>query len=73
MQNLTITLSQELNGIVTEHDVRNMLKAVNADFYVEEIYIDEARLKLLMERARAVEANRNRFVEAWEIAFTKLK
>jgi len=69
MKNLTITLTEEVANIVDVSEIKNMLKAVDAKIYMEELHVDMARFTLLLQKARAVEATKNRVVQTWEIAF----
>jgi hypothetical protein len=72
MKDLSINLAPELRGVVSERDVLNMLRALDQKIYASELYVDSQYLKKLMAQAIAAEANRNRYVQAWNIAFKKL-
>lgn len=62
---MKIVLDESVIGMVNESDVLHMLKAVGVKYYVDELFIDEARLRLLADKAIAVEKSRNREVESW--------
>ena len=71
MKNLSITLSPEVSTITDASEIKNMLKAVGANIYMDELHMDIARFTLLVAKARAIEASKNRVVQTWEIAFGK--
>lgn len=73
MKNLNITLSNEVKEIITEHDVLNMLKALDKRVYADSLHVDAEYLKVLLAEALAVEASKNRYIQVWNIAFSKLK
>ena len=62
---MKIVLDERVKSIVTESDVLHMLKAVGVKYYVDELFIDVARLRLLTDRAIHVERKRNRVVALW--------
>lgn len=63
---MKIVLDDSIKGLVKEEDVLHMLKAVGFRYYVDELFIDEARLRVLVNKASLVEKARNRTVEMWE-------
>ena len=70
---MKIVLDEGVKSIVTESEVLNMLKAVGLKYYVDELFIDEARLRLLTTKAIEVERARNREVQSWNELSTSLK
>ena len=66
MRELTINLKEGTDQLVTEHDVKHMLKAADIRVYVSELDLNVDRLRELLRRARAAEAEKNREVELWE-------
>lgn len=74
MKNLNITLSNEVEELITEHDVLNMLKASGRRVYADSLHVDAEYLKVLLAEAREAEAKRNRlYIQVWDIAWSKLK
>ena len=73
MRDLVITLTEDAESLVSTSDVRNMLKALNAKPYVDEVVVDIDRLCLLLDKARKAEAECNRIVEQWERVAMRLK
>lgn len=63
---MRIVLDESVRAIVSESDVLHMLKAVGFKYYVDELFIDEARLRVLVDRATVLEKTRSRTVEMWE-------
>lgn len=63
---MKIVLDESVRGIVKESDVLHMLKAVGVKYYVDELYIDQARLRVLVDKATVLEKTRSRTVELWE-------
>jgi hypothetical protein len=70
---MKILLDEKVKSIVTESDVLNMLKAVGVKYYVDELFIDIARLRLLTSRAVEIERKRNRSVALWNQVSELLK
>lgn len=63
---MKIVLDDSIKGLVKEEEVLHMLKAVGLKYYVDELFIDKARLRVLVNKASLVEKARNRTVELWE-------
>ncbi len=63
---MKIVLDESVRTIVSESDVLHMLKAVGFKCYADELFIDEARLRVLVNRAAVLEKTRSRTVEMWE-------
>ena len=70
---MKIVLDEGVKSIVTESEVLNKLKAEVLKYYVDELFIDEARLRLLTTKAIEVERARNREVQSWNELSTSLK
>jgi hypothetical protein len=70
---MKIVLDESVKGVVTEADVLHMLKAVGLKYYVDELFIDRARLALLTNRAIDVERKRKRSVVLWNKVSELLK
>lgn len=63
---MKIVLDESVKSMVSESDVLHMLKAVGFKHCVDELFIDEARLRVLVDRATVLEKTRSRTVLLWE-------